>query len=147
MSYKNTYFEDTLIIKTLDKHGKVFDRITRIDGITSESQCSIVLDVNSDLYKITKDKLYSILLTKSLFSDGSTPNQFNYEIYMKKNSLLDSYEYVMNGKVFKLTEEPDAKVTVQISFGGLILGITGDPKYLTSLNLDERLYFLMKKVE
>lgn len=147
MSYKNTFFEDTLIIKTLDKNGKLFDRITRIEGISSESQCNIILDVNSDVYPISKDKLYMILLTKSLFQDGSTPTQFNYEMYLKKNSLLDSYEYVMNGKIFKLTEENDGKVSVHISFGGLIMGITGDPKHLNLLNLDERLYLLMKKVD
>jgi DNA-directed RNA polymerase I, II, and III subunit RPABC3 len=147
MSYRNTFFEDTLIIKSLDKNGKLFDRITRIEGIASETQCNIILDVNSEIYKVSKDKLYSILLTKSLFPDGSTPTQFNYEMYLKKNSLLDSYEYVMNGKVFKLTEENEGKISVHISFGGLILGITGDPKHVSSLNLDERLYLLMKKID
>ena len=105
------------------------------------------MDVNSEIYQVSKDKLYSILLTKSLYPDGTTSNTFNYEMYLKKNSLLENYEYVMNGKVFKLTEEVHAKVTVHISFGGLILGITGDPMHLTSLNLDERVYFLMKKVD
>ena len=105
MSHKNIYFEDTLVINTLDKHGKVFDRITRIEGVTNDSNCNIILDINSEIYKITKDKQYSILLTKSLFPDGTTSNQFNYDLYLKKNSLLENYEYVMNGKVFKLTEE------------------------------------------
>ena len=147
MSHKNIYFEDTLVINTLDKNGKIFDRITRIEGTTSDNNCNIVLDVNSEIYQVSKDKLYSILLTKSLYPDGTTSNTFNYEMYLKKNSLLENYEYVMNGKVFKLTEEVHAKVTVHISFGGLILGITGDPMHLTSLNLDERVYFLMKKVD
>ena len=147
MSIKTTFFEDNLLVKSIDKNGKVFDRISRVEGIGTETGCQIVLDVNSDIYPVSKDKVYKILLTKSLFSDNFTPNQFNYEIYLKKNTLMDSYDYVMNGKVFKLTEELESKVAVHISFGGLILGITGDPKHLSSLNLDERLYFLMKKVE
>ena len=147
MSHKNIYFEDTLVINSLDKEGKVFDKITRIEGTTTDNSCNIILDVNSDIYKISKDKHYALLLTKSLYPDGATSNQFNYELYLKKNSLLENYEYVMNGKVFKLTEEQHAKVTVHISFGGLILGITGDPVYLTALNLDERVYLLMKKLE
>lgn len=147
MSHKNIYFEDILVINQLDKNGKVFDKITRVEGTTSETNCSIVLDVNTDIYKISREKTYSILLTKSLYPDGTTTNTFNYEMYLKKNSLLEDYEYVMNGKVFKLTEELHSKVTVHISFGGLILGITGDPMYLTSLNLDERVYFLMKKLD
>ncbi len=147
MSHKNIYFEDTLSITQLDKNGKVFDKITRIDGLTRDYNCSIVLDVNTDVYKISKDKQYSIKLTKSLYPDGTTSNTFNYEMYTKKNSLLEDYDYVMNGKVFKLTEELHAKVTVHISFGGLIMGITGDPMYLTSLNLDERVYLLMKKID
>mmetsp|Transcript_15696 Transcript_15696/g.16285 ORF Transcript_15696/g.16285 Transcript_15696/m.16285 type:complete len:148 (-) Transcript_15696:124-567(-) len=147
MSHKNIYFEDTLVINHLDKNGKVFDKITRVEGVTSDSNCNIILDVNTDVYKVSKDKLYSILLTKSLYPDGTTSNTFNYETYLKKNSLLENYEYVMNGKVFKLTEELHAKVTVHISFGGLIMGITGDPTYVSSLNLDERVYFLMKRVD
>lgn len=147
MSIKTTFFEDNILINSIDKNGKVFDRLSRIEGIGTETGCHIVLDVNTDIYPVSNNKAYKILLTKSLFADDFTPNQFNYEIYLKKNNLMDSYDYVMNGKVFKLTEEKESKVAVHISFGGLILGITGDPKHLSSLNIDERLYFLMKKAE
>lgn len=147
MTQGNVLLEDTLIIKALDKEGKVFDKITRIDGKTVDTDCKVILDINSDVYKLNKDSLYSILITKSLFSDGSNSNQFNYETYLKKNTLMERYEYVMHGKVFKLTEENDAKITVFVSFGGLILGLTGDPVFLNGINLDERIYFLMKKVE
>lgn len=147
MSNKNIYFEDNLKIDSLDKNGKVFDRITRIEGTAIDSKCKIILDVNSEIYKVSKDKMYSILITKSLYPDGNLSNTFNYEMYLKKNSLMENYDYVMNGKVFKLTEEADQQIGVHISFGGLIMGIIGDKMQLTSLNVDERVYFLMKKLD
>ena len=147
MSNKNIYFEDNLKIDTLDKNGKVFDRITRIEGTAVDTKCKIVLDINSEIYKVSKDKIYSILITKSLYPDGNLSNTFNYEMYLKKNSLMENYDYVMNGKVFKLTEELDQQIGVHISFGGLIMGIIGDKMQLTSLNVDERVYFLMKKLD
>lgn len=147
MSNKNIYFEDNLKIDTLDKNGKVFDRITRIEGTAIDTKCKIVLDINSEIYKVSKDKIYSILITKSLYPDGNLSNTFNYEMYLKKNSLMENYDYVMNGKVFKLTEELDQQIGVHISFGGLIMGIIGDKMQLTSLNVDERVYFLMKKLD
>lgn len=147
MSNKNIYFEDNLKIDSLDKNGKVFDRITRIEGTALDSKCKIILDVNSEIYKVSKDKMYSILITKSLYPDGNLSNTFNYEMYLKKNSLMENYDYVMNGKVFKLTEEADQQIGVHISFGGLIMGIIGDKMQLTSLNVDERVYFLMKKLD
>ena len=149
MTQRNILFEDNIQILSIDKDGKVFDKVSRLEARADDTECKILLDFNSEIYTISKNSVYSIMITKSLASDGSpSPNNFSYDIYNKKtNSLLDKFDYVMNGKIFKYSEEADGKVSVYASFGGLLLGITGEPSHLNNLNMDERIYLLLKKIE
>ena len=64
-------------------------------------------------------------------------------------SLMDEYEYVMHGKVFKYVDKKSGtltKVEVTISFGGLLLQLTGDAQKLDALELDANVFLLMKRV-
>ena len=66
-----------------------------------------------------------------------------------KGSLLDDYDYVMHGKVFKFTDkhkEGKLRVEVYVSYGGLLMQITGSPKELESMEVDSNVYLLMRKV-
>lgn len=147
MTSKNILFEDNLTVTAIDKEGKVFDKVSRIEGMAEDSDCKITLDVNSEIYQVSKDSVYAFLITKSLNSDGApSPNTFSYDVFSKKNSLLEKYDYVMHGKIFKFTEENNGKVSVYVSFGGLLLGITGEPQHVNNLIMDDRVYLLMKKL-
>jgi len=144
MTQKNELFSDTIRINEIDRDGKYFEKVSRIEATGEETDCKICLDVNMDIYPINKENVYSMLLTKSL--DGNpSDNKFSYEIFTKKSSLIDSYEYIMYGKIFKYSEENNG-ISVYVSFGGLILGISGSPKVLKDLRVDERIYLLLKKV-
>jgi DNA-directed RNA polymerase I, II, and III subunit RPABC3 len=146
MTQKYILFEDNITVTTVDKEGKVFDKVSRIEAKADDTDCKLVLDINSELYPMYKDSGYSILISKSIYADGSpSPTHFNYDMYTKKNSLVDRYDYVTYGKIFKYSEENDGKVSVYISFGGLLLGITGEPTHLNGLKMDERVYLLLKK--
>ena len=149
MTQRNILFEDNIQILSIDKDGKTFDKVSRFEAKADDTECKIQMDFNSEIYPINKNSVYSIMITKSISSDGSpSPNNFSYDIYNKKsNSLLDKYDYVMHGKIFKYSEETDGKVTVFSSFGGLLLGITGEPSHLSNLGMDERIYLLLKKIE
>jgi len=148
MSQKNTLFEDNLRITEIDKDGKAFDKVSRVEGITEDSNCKIVLDVNSDVYPVSKENYYTILITKSLNADGTpSANTFSIDMYTKKNSLMDKYDYVTYGKIFKYSEETNGKVSIYASFGGLLLGITGSPSQLSNLVMDDRIYLLLKKLD
>ena len=148
MLQKNTLFEDNLKITDIDKDGKTFDKVSRIEGVAEDSKCKINLDINSDIYPVSKENYYQILITKSLNSDGTpSPNNFNYDIFTKKNSLMDQYDYVTYGKIFKFSEESAGRVSIYASFGGLLLGITGSATQLSNLVLDERIYLLLKKLD
>ena len=66
-----------------------------------------------------------------------------------KGTLLDDYDYVMHGKVFKFKDNHNTgqlKVEVYVSYGGLLMQITGSPKELESLEVDSNVFLLMRKV-
>ena len=102
----------------------------------------IVLDINTDLYPVTKGEFYKI----SIASAGNVEDEASdyYSILESKSSLFDEYEYVMHGKVFRYELHDDDKISQYISFGGLILKIKGDVKYLKSLEIDSKVFLLMK---
>lgn len=144
MAQKNELFSDTIRINDIDKDGKFFEKVSRIEATGEETYCKISLDINCDIYQVSKENIYNILITKSL--DGNpSDNKFTFDVYTKKSSLVDSFDYIMHGKVFKYTEEGN-NITTYASFGGLILGITGPPKVLKELKVDERIYLLLKKI-
>lgn len=147
MSQQNILFEDNLIITDIDKDLKAFDKVSRIEGTAEDSQCKINMDINVDIYPINKESLYSLLITKSLNPDGTPcPNSFNYDMYIKQNSLMEKFDYVMYGKIFKFSEEPNGNVSIFASFGGLLFSVTGQPSALSNLEIDERIYLLLKKI-
>ena len=62
--------------------------------------------------------------------------------------LIHDYEYVMYGKVFKFKETSDTaapRVEVYVSFGGLLMQLTGDPGRLVHMRLDDNIFLLIKK--
>ena len=64
-------------------------------------------------------------------------------------TLMDAYDYVMYGKIFKYKDSSKGgsiKVEVYISFGGLLMQLIGDPKKLETLEVDNNVYLLMRKV-
>lgn len=66
-----------------------------------------------------------------------------------RKTLMDAYEYVMYGKIFKYKDSSrggQIRVEVYISFGGLLMQLTGDPKKLEALEVDDNVYLLMRKV-
>jgi DNA-directed RNA polymerase I, II, and III subunit RPABC3 len=62
----------------------------------------------------------------------------------EEKSLADEYEYVMHGRVFKVTSKGD-RSTVYASFGGLLMGLTTEPRYLNGFEMDMPVYLLMRK--
>ena len=66
-----------------------------------------------------------------------------------KESLADAYEYVMYGKVFKKEDENVggiAKTCVTASYGGLLMQLRADQKNLADVEIDLRVYVLIRKI-
>ena len=65
-----------------------------------------------------------------------------------KNTIMDRYDYVMHGRIYKVRDAKGPsgpRTEVYVSFGGLLMLLTGDPKALDRLDLDNRIYLLIKK--
>lgn len=105
----------------------------------------LLLDYNSDIYKLPLGTRFTLLLARTLNLDGTPDaNEFNQDM---QPSLMDSYEYVMHGRVFKVSQgtAKDAKMEVYASFGGLLMSIKGQARNLQKIELDQRIYLLIKK--
>ena len=75
------------------------------------NKLEIELDVNTDIYPMEKDAYYAMALATSLNQDGS--EDFDIFAYQHEGtasgmgSLLDQYQYVMHGKIFKYNINKD----------------------------------------
>merc|ERR1712224_46839 len=151
MKSKQKIVEDTLQVKGINNDKKVFDKVSRISGETLLSHFKIELDVNTDIYPMKIDQHYSLCIANSLTADGND----DFDLFRQSrvsggedsNNLIDHFHYVMNGKIFEDQISDDGnKLTVFMSFGGLLMSISGKTKDLKDLELDSRVYLLLKQV-
>eukprot|EP01132_Coremiostelium_polycephalum_P007499 gene7499-9215_t len=138
-------FEDTFEVKEIDPEGKKFDRVSRFVCYSENYEMDLQIDIATHIYPLGHER-FKLLLASSLNLDGSVDTGFDPSL--NKPSLADKYDYVMYGKIFKYQKENTAssKVSIFASFGGLLVLLQGDPRYLPGLELDARIYLLMKKV-
>jgi DNA-directed RNA polymerase I, II, and III subunit RPABC3 len=61
-------------------------------------------------------------------------------------SVLDSFNYGMCGRVFRVDSLERTEVSVIASFGGLLMQLKGEMKHLVRLKMDDRIYLLIKKI-
>ena len=165
MSTNNRVFEEILVIDSIDKDVKIFDKVQRCEGTTKDTKYNISMDINSEIYPMKVGSSYKILLAKSIYDSNSktTPKNFEFDLFSNtKNTLMDNYDYVMCGKVFQFSNDKKKEgdntdvdtLSISISFGGLLFQIsrlrrddkTGKPKFFEDINLDETLYLLIKNL-
>ncbi|KAK8939530.1 hypothetical protein KSP40_PGU017144 [Platanthera guangdongensis] len=141
-------FEDIFTVTRLDPDGKKFDKVSRIEARSEQFDMYMQLDVNTEIYPLNVGEKFTMVLASTLNFDG-TPDSGYYNQGQKK-SLADKYEYVMHGKLYKISEEnaggPNVKVEIYVSFGGLLMLLKGDPSNAANVELDQRLFLLMRKV-
>ena len=136
----NQIFQGQFEIQDIDPHGKNFDRVSRI--VCSNDLSDLTLDVNTEIYPLQVGDTFTLLLVESL--DGSiidTKQKQSYSVQQK--SLADDYDYCMYGKVYKY--EDQGKVSVYVSFGGLLMLLSGDYRLLSRVQLGQYLYLLIRK--
>ena len=141
-----TRFEDIFEVIDRDPDGKKFDRVSRYK-CRSEFDAELTIDVNVDAYPLSVGQRFSLALASTLSLDG-TPEDDAFD-QSGKPSLADGYEYVMYGKCYKKVEENAGGLTrasAFISFGGLLANLKADPKNLQEIEIDDRIYLLMRAV-
>ena len=83
----------------------VTTKVSRIAAEARVNKLTIELDINSDIYPMEAHSFYKMVLATSVNADGS--DTFDIMRYENEGSasgmgsLIDQYEYVMHGKIFK----------------------------------------------
>lgn len=146
-----TLFEDIFEVTALNPEGKKFDWVNRVAALGTTFECDLLLDVNSEVYNIKDGDKITLVLASTLNLDGSPDDYYQWtSTSSSMNSdneptLADNYEYVMHGRVFDVEYKKDETVVLSVSFGGLLMRLTGEQKHLSTVQPDMRLYILIKK--
>jgi DNA-directed RNA polymerase I, II, and III subunit RPABC3 len=138
--------EDIFEVKNMNPDGKKFDKVSRLICESENYEMDLVLDVNTDIYPIELGERLTLALATSLDLKGRGDQGYWDYGESERATLADRYEYVMYGRVFKYS--PDSrqeKVAIYVSFGGLLMRLTGDPRNMTQIKPDINLYLLMRK--
>ena len=142
-SSKVTLFEDIFEISALNPDGYKFEKVNRLQATGTTFECDLLLDINCEIYSLKENEKFTLVLASTLNLDGSPADHFQY--HSSAHSLADHYEYVMHGRVFDVKHQKDGAVVIAISYGGLLMRLTGDQRHLSSVQPDQRLYLLLKK--
>ncbi|KAL5706815.1 DNA-directed RNA polymerases II [Ranunculus cassubicifolius] len=140
-------FEDIFSLERLNPDGKKFDKVSRIEAQSEQFNTKMQLDINTEIYPLNVGERFTMVLAPTLSLDG-TPDT-GYFAPGGRKSLADKFEYVMHGKLYKISEggsEKNVTVEMYASFGGLLMKLSGDPNIAKPFELDQRLFLLMRKV-
>ncbi|GAA5831866.1 hypothetical protein JCM11251_003915 [Rhodosporidiobolus azoricus] len=139
-------FADTFAVTAVDKDGKKFDRVSRIAAKSNNYEMRLTLDINTDLLDLPTDSTFSLALASTLNPDGdkdaTAAGGWRADI---EGGLADDWEYVMYGKVYKYDEGAGEEVTAYISFGGLLMALTGNYSRFSKVTVGEHIYLLVRK--
>ena len=139
-----TCLKDTFKVVAENDGGKLFDNVSRFK--CENTHFTVFVDVNIDLFPLKQDDSVDILLTTTLNRDNKPMTQKEYSLDFGKGTLMEDYDYVMHGIIFKFVEDKEeSKVAVIISFGGLLLMVHGKQSDLKNFHMDDNVYLLMKK--
>ncbi len=97
---KDVLLDDTVKIVALNKEGKFFESVTRVDAESQMYDIKIQLDINTDIYPVELNAHYSFCVARTLSLEGGEDKGF-YTSEVTGPSLADKYDYVMHGKIFK----------------------------------------------
>eukprot|EP01138_Halocafeteria_seosinensis_P012013 gb/GECG01012277.1/.p1 GENE.gb/GECG01012277.1/~~gb/GECG01012277.1/.p1 ORF type:complete len:182 (+),score=15.66 gb/GECG01012277.1/:1-546(+) len=136
-------FDDIFTATQLNPEGKYFDKVNRVVGKGETFEADLTLDIASEIYPIREGDKFTMALASTLRLDGQ-PDDGTYD-QSGVSSLLDKYEYGMSGKVFRYEYSGQDKVSIIASFGGLLMLLQGDQRHLSGIDLDQRLYCLIRK--
>ncbi|VEU21940.1 DEKNAAC102942 [Brettanomyces naardenensis] len=144
----STLFDDIFSVESVDP-GR-YNKVSRVVATSTTSpDTKITIDINTDLFPVSKSDTLTITLAKSLSLDDSsesemfTANGSWRPPKPNQRSLMDDYDYVMHGTVYKFEEGANDTISVYCSYGGLLMCLEGNYRTLSSLK-QENLYVLMR---
>ncbi|GMM37572.1 DNA-directed RNA polymerase core subunit [Saccharomycopsis crataegensis] len=139
-----TLFDDIFVITEIDNAN--YDKVSRVTARSKSSQeIQLTIDINHDLFPIEMNETLTVALTASLTESSETGESVSWRPPRAgEHSLADDYDYVMYGTVYKFNEGKDDKISVFVSFGGLLMCLEGPYRSLSSLK-QEHVYILIRR--
>lgn len=96
-------FSDTFTISKADP--LKYERVLRLSAESENSEVTLTLDVNSELFPCAQHDRVQLLCSSTLALDGSKDDGRGWrDIGHGEASLADDYDYVCHGKVYRIEE-------------------------------------------
>ncbi|KAK0198690.1 hypothetical protein F5146DRAFT_1020674 [Armillaria mellea] len=150
----NVVFDDIFTISSIDKEGKKFDRVSRLQAHSKNYDMDMTLDYNIELFPLETGQHFALALASSLARGGQRSNTTDGAAEEEEHvwrpdgkgqrGLEEDYDYVMYGKVYKFDGGTAEIVTAYASFGGLLMSLTGSFRHMTGIVLGDPIYLLMR---
>uniref|UniRef100_A0A7S1ACM0 DNA-directed RNA polymerases I, II, and III subunit RPABC3 n=1 Tax=Noctiluca scintillans TaxID=2966 RepID=A0A7S1ACM0_NOCSC len=143
------FFEDSFTVKTVDNSR--FERSARIDCESVTFSNNMELDINNIIYPVSPGEQVYIAITDNV-SPADNPRQlstaYDHDPRLLGRSIMDQFEYVMFGKIYKKDDKrKDKTAVVFASFGGLLMRLQSDSVQLSEFHVTDSIYLLMRKVQ
>ena len=74
--------------------------MSRLYATSDMYKLEIELDINSDIFPVSKGDYYSLKLTENISDDPSAEKDY-FSIAATESQFVEEHDYVMYGKVFK----------------------------------------------
>jgi DNA-directed RNA polymerase I, II, and III subunit RPABC3 len=121
---------------------KHFARVSRFVCQSDGYDLTLTLDVHAELCSLALRQKFTLTITTSL-GDGF-PAEAHYHNPEGKPSLLDRSDYAMHGVVFEIDDKSPGYLQVLGSFGGLLMALKGEARYLKRFEVDQKIYLLIR---
>lgn len=141
-------FEDSFQVKSVDNSR--FERAGRIDCESVSFANNLELDINNCIYPVARGEQLYVVITDNVSPVESTrklSNAYDHDKRILGRSIMDQFEYVMHGKVYKKEDHRKDKTAIVLaSFGGLLMRLQSDPVQLQNFHPGNSVYILIRKV-
>jgi DNA-directed RNA polymerases I, II, and III subunit RPABC3 len=154
-SSQSLLFSDLFLVHAINPNGKKFERVSRIHAKSQNQEIELILDVNTNIFPIQNNSSFSLALSESLWLPQGSGSTRNWKLERGQSGIADDYEYVCYGRVYKFDEPPISKntksdrsgkiVSCYISFGGLLMCLSGSWRHLNQINIGEMVYLLIRR--
>mmetsp|Transcript_61377 Transcript_61377/g.155010 ORF Transcript_61377/g.155010 Transcript_61377/m.155010 type:complete len:153 (-) Transcript_61377:177-635(-) len=140
-------FEDSFKVKSLDDSR--FERAGRIDCESEAFGNNLELDINHIIYPVEPGMQLHVAITDNVSPDRARHlgTGTDHDKRLLGQSIMDHFDYVMYGKVYKKDDnKKEHKSVVHASYGGLLMKLQSDPVQLQEFHVADAIYILIRKV-
>lgn len=143
-------FEDSFQVKTVDNSR--FERAGRMDCESiSFASNNLEIDINNVIYPVSPSEKIYVAITNNV-SPPDDPRALNtaydHDPRLLGSSVMDQFDYVMFGKVYKKEVKKEENLAVVwASYGGLLMKLRAEAAQLNDFHLNDSIYFMMRKVD